>query len=81
MIVMEKQRDIAILKSMGATRRSVMYVFMIQGLLIGVIGMLAGIAIGGGFCYFAQGRQLIKLPRAPTRWTTCLSMHTRPTFC
>ena len=62
MIVMEKQRDIAILKSMGATRRSVMLVFMIQGLVIGIIGMLTGIAIGTAFCAFAQGRQLIKLP-------------------
>src|ERR1044071_10131850 len=62
MIVMEKQRDIAILKSMGATRRGIMYVFMIQGLVIGVVGMIAGLAIGGGFCSFAQGRRLIKLP-------------------
>jgi lipoprotein-releasing system permease protein len=62
MIVMEKQRDIAILKSMGATRRSVMFVFMIQGLVIGLLGVAGGIIIGAGFCYFAQGRQMIKLP-------------------
>ena len=62
MIVMEKQRDISVLKSMGATSRSIMLVFMIQGLVIGIIGMLAGIAIGEAFCAFAQGRQLIKLP-------------------
>jgi lipoprotein-releasing system permease protein len=62
MIVMEKQRDIAILKSMGATSRSVMYLFMIQGLVIGVVGIVIGIIAGAGFCRFADARQLIKLP-------------------
>jgi lipoprotein-releasing system permease protein len=62
MIVMEKQRDIAILKSMGATSRSVMYVFMIQGLIIGAIGLVLGVLLGSGFCYFANSRQWIKLP-------------------
>jgi lipoprotein-releasing system permease protein len=62
MIVMEKSRDVAVLKSMGATNRSVMYLFMIQGVVIGVTGMLIGVVLGLGFCYFAQGRQLIRLP-------------------
>lgn len=62
MIVMEKHRDIAILKSMGATNRSVMYVFVIQGLMIGIIGIVIGILAGAGFCYFADAHQWIKLP-------------------
>jgi lipoprotein-releasing system permease protein len=62
LMVMEKQRDVAILKSMGATRRSVLSIFMAQGLLIGVIGTLLGIALGWGFCSFADSRHLIKLP-------------------
>ncbi|HXG67276.1 MAG TPA: ABC transporter permease [Blastocatellia bacterium] len=62
MIVMEKQRDIAILKSMGATSRSVMYLFMLQGLLIGVVGMVIGIIAGAGFCYFADAQKWIELP-------------------
>jgi lipoprotein-releasing system permease protein len=62
MIVMEKQRDIAILKSMGATNRSVMYLFMLQGLMIGVVGLAMGVAMGAGFCYFADARRLISLP-------------------
>jgi lipoprotein-releasing system permease protein len=62
MIVMEKHRDIAILKSMGATNRSVMYVFVAQGLMIGVVGIVIGIVAGAGFCYFADAHQWIKLP-------------------
>jgi lipoprotein-releasing system permease protein len=46
MMVMEKRRDIAILKSMGATRQAIMKIFVLQGLLIGTAGTIAG-AIGG----------------------------------
>ena len=46
MMVMEKRRDIAILKAMGATRRAIMKIFVLQGLIIGTAGTVAG-AIGG----------------------------------
>lgn len=62
MIVMEKQRDIAILKSMGATSRSVMYLFMLQGLMIGAVGLTIGVTVGTLFCRFADARELIRLP-------------------
>ncbi|HXI91891.1 MAG TPA: FtsX-like permease family protein [Blastocatellia bacterium] len=62
MIVMEKHKDIAILKSMGATSRSVMYLFMAQGVSIGIVGIIIGVALGTGFCYFANGHHWIKLP-------------------
>jgi lipoprotein-releasing system permease protein len=62
MIVMEKHKDIAILKSMGATNRSVMYLFMAQGVSIGIVGILIGVVLGVGFCYFANGHHWIKLP-------------------
>jgi lipoprotein-releasing system permease protein len=62
MIVMEKHKDIAILKSMGATNRSVMYLFMAQGVLIGIVGVILGVVVGIAFCYFANGHQWIKLP-------------------
>lgn len=62
MIVMEKHRDIAVLKAMGATSRSVMYLFMAQGVSIGIVGIITGVMVGAGFCYFANGHQLIKLP-------------------
>src|ERR1700730_2441641 len=48
MIVMEKHKDIAILKSMGATRRSVMYLFMAQGVSIGIVGIVIGVVLGTG---------------------------------
>jgi len=46
MVVMEKTKDIAILKSMGATSKSIMRIFMLQGLIIGAIGTVLG-CIGG----------------------------------
>jgi len=48
MTVTEKQADIAILRTLGATPRSVMAVFIVQGALIGVIGTLLGV-VGGLF--------------------------------
>jgi lipoprotein-releasing system permease protein len=46
MIVMEKNKDIAILKSMGATSRSIMKIFIYQGIIVGVIGTALGSAVG-----------------------------------
>ena len=46
MIVMEKSKDIAILKSMGATSRSIMKIFIYQGLIVGVIGTFLGCIAG-----------------------------------
>jgi len=46
MIVMEKSKDIAILKSMGATSRSIMKIFIYQGLIIGVVGTTLGCIAG-----------------------------------
>jgi lipoprotein-releasing system permease protein len=46
MVVMEKTRDIAILKSMGATGTSIMKIFILEGLIIGLVGTLLGVASG-----------------------------------
>jgi lipoprotein-releasing system permease protein len=46
MIVKEKQTDIAILRTLGATPRSVLLTFAVQGVLIGLAGTLAGAALG-----------------------------------
>lgn len=62
LLVMEKSRDIAILKTMGATRRSVMIVFMIQGLLIGLAGTAAGAVLGTTLSWVADRYELIQIP-------------------
>lgn len=46
MVVMEKTRDIAILKSMGATSRSIMRIFVFEGVIIGVFGTVIGVLSG-----------------------------------
>jgi lipoprotein-releasing system permease protein len=46
MVVTDKKADIAILRTLGATPRSILSVFMIQGMLIGTIGTLIGVVTG-----------------------------------
>ena len=46
MTVTEKQADIAILRTLGASPRSIMKIFMIQGALAGIAGTLAGVGVG-----------------------------------
>jgi lipoprotein-releasing system permease protein len=62
MVVMEKYRDMAILRAMGATARSIMSIFMFQGLLVGVIGTLAGLVSGLGICHLLAKYKFITLP-------------------
>ena len=63
MIVMEKSREIAILKSMGATEHSIMGIFMISGLIIGTVGTLLGTTIGYGAVTAIAKSGIITLPR------------------
>lgn len=62
MLVMEKARDIAILKSMGATSRSIMKIFFMQGLVISLTGTLLGVIGGLGLCELLSRYQFIELP-------------------
>jgi len=62
MTVMEKKKDIAILKAMGATNRSIMRVFVAEGLTIGVFGALLGTLVGYGLLEVQTYFQIIKLP-------------------
>jgi lipoprotein-releasing system permease protein len=62
LLVMEKSRDVAILKTMGLAPGRVMRIFMLQGLIIGVIGTAVG-AIGGlTLCYVLDKYKLIQIP-------------------
>jgi lipoprotein-releasing system permease protein len=62
MIVIEKAREIAILKSMGATRAGIMKIFMINGLVIGVVGTSIGLLLGYMICLILKTTKLISLP-------------------
>jgi lipoprotein-releasing system permease protein len=61
MMVMEKYRDIAVLMSMGARRAQIRGIFMLQGVLIGVVGTAIGLVVGHGLCYFADRYRWIRL--------------------
>jgi lipoprotein-releasing system permease protein len=63
MLVMEKSREIAILKSMGATERSIMSIFMFSGLVIGGIGTIIGALAGYGIVALVARSGLITLPK------------------
>ncbi|MBN2060638.1 MAG: lipoprotein-releasing ABC transporter permease subunit [Deltaproteobacteria bacterium] len=62
MIVMEKTRDVAILRAMGATSGSIMKIFMFQGLLVGITGTLAGLVSGLGICHLISRYLHIEMP-------------------
>jgi lipoprotein-releasing system permease protein len=62
LLVMEKTPDIAILKTMGATSRSVMYIFMLQGLIIGSIGTAIGAVAGVAISWVMNRYQLLRVP-------------------
>jgi lipoprotein-releasing system permease protein len=62
LLVMEKNRDIAILKTMGARARSVTAIFMMQGLIIGIVGTAVGGAAGYGVSRILDKYELIRVP-------------------
>lgn len=54
MTVVEKSREIAILKAMGATRESIMRIFMLEGVIIGLVGVILGTPLGLAVCWVLQ---------------------------
>lgn len=62
MLVLEKRRDIAILKAMGATRRQVMRIFMYQGTLLGLTGSAIGSLLGFAACWAQETFHLVSIP-------------------
>jgi lipoprotein-releasing system permease protein len=61
MMVMEKNRDIAVLMSMGARQRQVWAIFTLHGLLIGTVGTALGLGLGYGLAWLGDRFKLIPL--------------------
>ena len=64
MMTMEKQRDIALLISMGAKRAQISRIFILQGLVIGIVGTISGVIAGHAICHFADKYRLLELNEA-----------------
>ena len=62
LLVMEKTRDIAILKTMGASSKSITVIFLLQGTIIGVLGTLVGAILGTTAAYVLDRYKLITIP-------------------
>jgi lipoprotein-releasing system permease protein len=62
LLVMEKSRDIGILKTMGSPATSIRRIFMLQGLIIGLVGTAAGAVFGYVLIYILDHYQLIRVP-------------------
>ena len=62
MVVNEKRRDIGVLKSLGASRRLVLGIYLCEGLLIGGVGTAIGSAAGGSLIAFLARYPIVKLP-------------------
>jgi lipoprotein-releasing system permease protein len=85
MAVIEKKRDIGVLKSMGVSNRSIIRIFMFEGILVGVVGTAVGSLLGFAICYLQQRYGLFPLdptvyiiPAIPVemRWTDFVAVGT-----
>jgi lipoprotein-releasing system permease protein len=62
MVVTDKTREIGVLKSMGMTSRRILRLFMLQGLVIGIVGALIGGSLGGLVTFVVDRFKLISIP-------------------
>jgi len=77
MVVMEKRKDIGVLKSMGSTNSSIMRIFMFEGLVVGAIGILLGTIFGYILCWMQRSFNIISLP-AEIYFISTLPVEMRP---
>lgn len=75
--VMDKRAAIGILKSMGATGRGIMRIFMAQGVVIGAVGTLVGAILGGTICYLQATYKIVQL-KGDVYFLSVLPMQVRP---
>jgi lipoprotein-releasing system permease protein len=62
MVVLDKNKDIAILMAMGSTSKQIMRIFMLQGILIGIAGTVVGAVLGFSISWFMNHYRVIRLP-------------------
>ncbi len=62
LLVIQKIKDIGILLSYGAAKKTIRRIFFIQGGIVGIIGTFIGVVVGMTFCHFANRFELIKVP-------------------
>ena len=61
MLILDKKKDIAVLQSMGASRKLIKRIFMTEGMMISLIGAVTGMIIGGVICWLQQVFGLIRM--------------------
>lgn len=64
MMVMEKTKDIAVLKAMGATNKTIRKIFILKGMIIGLLGTCIGTISGVAICFILKRYDFIQLPDA-----------------
>ena len=62
MLVLEKRRDIGVLRTMGVTPRGILRIFLVQGVVVGLIGTAAGLVAGFGVSWMLGKYRLLRLP-------------------
>jgi lipoprotein-releasing system permease protein len=77
MVVIEKRKDIGIMKSMGSTNPSIMKIFMFEGLVVGAIGVVLGSFFGYVLCWVQRTFNVISLP-AEIYFISSLPVEMRP---
>jgi lipoprotein-releasing system permease protein len=76
LMIKDKQRDIGILMSLGATRRDILTIFMTQGLVIGLVGTLVGLVLGVGVALTLDHYEAIQL-QAQVYYLSYVPFHVR----
>jgi lipoprotein-releasing system permease protein len=66
MLILDKKTDMAVLQSLGASNRLIRQIFFIEGMMITMLGALAGLAIGGVVCWLQQRYGLLKISSGAT---------------
>ncbi|MEA2107834.1 MAG: lipoprotein-releasing ABC transporter permease subunit [Pseudomonadota bacterium] len=79
MVVMEKHKDIAILKTLGMPARRVMRIFVWEGMIVGVMGTLLGLGAGIGICELLKNYHFINLP-SDIYYVTTLPVNLKPFY-